>query len=945
MFANFQQEPEFNLDLRGVIPSNPARIARWGVIIIGLILLFVLLTLLRAIYTDWLWFGELGFRGVYVKVLVTRIVMFFVGALVFGVIAGVSLYFAHRLSRGPEEVPLPQATRDLLRGLIRWGVVAAVILLSVIFGVIAAAQWELFLRFWSGVSFGTVDPVYNKDVSFYVFSLPLYDFLQGWLLGAAIVILLATLGLYFVNYSFRGVGFLVTSGLKIHASIIGAVIMFILAFGHWLDRWSLLLSERGAVFGAAYVDLHALKPALLIMTIIAFASGVLILINAYQRGIRLLVGGVALWGVMAILLTIVWPNTMQRFRVNPNEFVKEQPYITRNIEFTRRGFGLQDIVEQPYPADRTLTAELISQNLQTVDNIRLWDHGPLSDVYKQIQLIRPYYDFKDADVDRYVVDGEVRQVMLAAREVSHEKVDSKWVNQKLRYTHGFGIAMSPVTEFTPEGRPEFFAKDIPQDGVIAVQPADGSAVNPPETVVTNPRIYYGEKTTSYVIVNTKDPELDYQAEGGELKSVTYFGTGGVPINSFIRRLAYAWQFGDINIQFTGRLTGDSRIQYRREIQHRISKVAPFLRLDKDPYIVAADGGLFWIQDAYTISDRYPYSERYPLDADDTGLIVDPTEERFNYIRNSVKVTVDAFNGTLGFYVVDPTDPMIKTYQEIFPTLFLPLEDMSTALRAHWRFPQDLFGFQAAMYLKYHMLVPQDFFNKEDLWGIPMEKFGQGGTLQPVAPYYVIMKLPGEEREEFVLLIPYTRNEPPIMAGWLAARSDGDNYGKLVGFNFPKQRQVDSPIQIEAKIDNDAVITKELTLLCQVGSECIRGNLLVLPMIAGDAYGLLYAEPIYLKAEGIEFPELKRVILASGDKVVMEDSVAAALCSLTDYCPDGTVAAAPGDSQVSAPTEAPVPEDPVKAEIGSVTEALEALKESLATLEEVLQALTELTGEQ
>ena len=325
--------------------------------------------------------------------------------------------------------------------------------------------------------------------------------------------------------------------------------------------------------------------------------------------------------------------------------------------------------------------------------------------------------------------------------------------------------------------------------------------------------------------------------------------------------------------------------------------------------------------------------------------MDPTEERFNYIRNSVKVTVDAFNGTLGFYVVDPTDPMIKTYQEIFPTLFLPLEDMSTALRAHWRFPQDLFGFQAAMYLKYHMLVPQDFFNKEDLWGIPMEKFGQGGTLQPVAPYYVIMKLPGEEREEFVLLIPYTRNEPPIMAGWLAARSDGDNYGKLVGFNFPKQRQLDSPIQIEAKIDNDAVITKELTLLCQVGSECIRGNLLVLPMIAGDAYGLLYAEPIYLKAEGIEFPELKRVILASGDKVVMEDSVAAALCSLTDYCPDGTVAAAPGDSQVSAPTEAPVPEDPVKAEIGSVTEALEALKESLATLEEVLQALTELTGEQ
>ena len=944
MFANFQQEPDLNFDLRGIVPTNPARLIRWGAVILGIVLLFVVLTILRGIYTDWLWFGELGFRGVYVKVLITRVALFVMGGLAFGAIAGVSLYFANRVSEGPEELPLPQATRDILRGLIRWGVVAATVLLGVIFGVIAASEWELFLRFWNGVSFGTSDPVYNKDVSFYVFNLPLYGFLQGWVLGATIVVLLATVGLYFVKYSFRGVGFVITSGLKIHVSVLAAVIMFALASGHWLDRWGLLLSDRGAVFGVAYVDENALKPALLIMTIIAFASGVLILVNAYMRGIRLLIGGVALWGVMAVLLTIVWPNTMQRLTVNPNEFSRERPFIDRNIEFTRRGFGLENIVEQLYAAERDLSAELISQNLQTIDNIRLWDHGPLSDVYKQIQLIRPYYDFKDADVDRYVVDGEYRQVMLAAREVAREKLDpdsQTWINEKLRYTHGFGMAMSPVTEFTPEGRPEFFAKDIPRDGVIVVRGVDGSATDEPETVVTNPRIYYGEKTDSYVIVNTNTDELDYQAEGGELKSIKYYGEGGVPLSSFVRRLAYAWQFGDINVLISGEITGGSRIQYRREIQHRISKVAPFLRLDHDPYIVASGGGLFWIQDAYTVSNNYPYSDPN----------VDVAGKSFNYVRNSVKVVVDAFNGSLAFYVVDNNDPMIRTYQEIFPELFLPLEDVDQSLRAHFRFPQDLFGFQADKYLRYHMLDPQDFYNLEDIWSIPSEKFGQSGELVPVAPYYAIMKLPGGDREEFVLLIPYTRNDPPIMAGWLAARNDGENYGQLVAFNFPKERQVDSPQQIEARIDNDSDISEWFTLRCQEGSDCIRGNLLVIPMASRDpitgeeTLGLLYAEPVYLQAEGIEFPELKRVILATGEKVVMEDSVDAAVCSLTGFCRDGTEAA-PGDAQVSAPPPAPTaPDDQMKVEIDSVTEALEALKEGLTTLEEALQRLTELTEEQ
>ena len=938
MAENFERGSQFSLDFGGVNPFVLRKRLKWGALVVGLILLFVLLSLLRSIYTDWLWYGELGFRSVFIKVLVTRIVLFVLGGVIFGVLAGISLYFANRVSQGTEQIPLPQATSDFLRRFIKWGAVAAAAVLSAIFGALVAGEWQVFLRFESAVSFGATEPVYNKDVSFYVFSLPLYDFIQGWFLGAAIVILLATLALYFVNFSMRGVGILITPGVRVQVSIIAAAIMLILGLGHWLDRWGLLLSDRGLVFGAAYTELHALKPALLILTIISIASAVLILVNAYMRGIRLLIGAVVLWIVMAIVLGIAWPNVVQRFTVNPNEFVKELPYIERNIEFTRKGFGLGDVAERLYPADPTLTAEMVRDNPETIDNIRLWDHGPLSDVYKQIQLIRPYYDFKDADVDRYVVDGRYRQVMLAAREVAQEKLDPEaqtWVNERLRYTHGFGIAMSPVTEFTPEGRPEFFARDIPPDGVYTIQ--SKSPVGEPDTIISNPRIYYGEKTTEYVIVNTKTDELDYQAEGGELRSIKYYGVGGVSLGSFIRRLAYTWQMGDINILITGETTADSRIQYRREIQERISTIVPFLHLDKDPYLVAAEGALFWIQDAYTLSDRYPYSDPNP-----GGIDIG----RFNYIRNSVKVTVDAFNGTVRFYVVDPADPLIQTYQSIFPKLFTPLDAMPLSLRAHLRYPQDMFGFQAGKYLKYHMLVPQDFYNLEDIWSIPSEKFGQKrGDLQPVDPYYVIMKVPGEEREEFVLLLPFTRNEPPIMAGWLAARNDGEAYGELVAFTFPKDRQVDSPEQIEAKIDNDEYISQWQTLRCVEGSgsTCIRGNLLVIPLAVGDAFGLLYAEPLYLLAEGVEFPELKQVILATQEKVVMEASVSEAIKSLTGFSRAATPTTV--DAQQPAPAETVAPADSVRAGIESLADAIEELKKGLSGLEEALEQLNELVGDQ
>ena len=917
MAENSGQESEFPVDAGNQqVTQQMGTLLKWGAAVGGLVVLYSLVSLLKSVYTDLLWFDALDFRGVYTKILFMRVVLFLIGAAIFAVPMSISALYAHRLSRGPVTLPLPEETVDVLRKIIGWGAVATVAVLSLIFGGVLSSRWEIFLRFFNSATFGQKDPVFSRDLSFYVFDLPVYEFVQGWLLGAGVVVLLASLALYVVNYGFRGVSFSLTTGLKVQLSIIGSFLMLTLALGHWLDRWELVLSEQGAVFGAAYVDLHARSPALLVLTVVAAAGGVLALVNAYMRGLRLLVGAVLLWIAMSVLLSAGWPAAMQQLRVNPNEFVKEREYIDRNIEFTRSGFGIEidDVEELFYPVDTSVPKEAIEQNPQTINNIRLWDYRPLSDVYKQIQLIRPYYDFKDADVDRYTVNGEYRQVLLSAREVAPEKLDENsqtWVNQKLIYTHGIGLAMSPATQFTPEGRPEFYAKDIPNDGRIPV----GAPGAEPDLVVDNPRIYYGENTVDYVITNTKTDEVDYNTEEGELIRNRYSGEGGVRLSSIFRRMAYAWEFADINIMISGEITDGSLLQYHREVQERISKVAPFLLLDEDPYIVATEGRLIWIQDAYTVSDKYPYS--------------DPIDGSFNYIRNSVKITMDSFDGDIRFYVWDTSDPMVRTYAEIFPDLFTPKESMPESLREHVRYPQDLFTIQAQKFTRYHMREAQDFYNNEDLWDFANEKFGQGETLQVVKPYYVIMKLPGEEREEFVQLLPYTPSQRQNLIGWLAARSDGENYGKLVVFNFPKDRQIDGPEQVEARIDNDQDISAWFTLRCTEGSTCIRGNLLVIPV----GSSILYAEPIYIQAEGVRFPELKRVILASGDRVVMEDSLREALDALTEPEEGVLPPAGPGEA-------AGTPDRTIGSELENLREALEVLKEDIDALEDALRRLAQ-----
>ena len=918
------QFPQFDFDAESISRRFQGRM-KWIVAIALVAILFVIASFARSIYTDFLWYGELGFRGIYIKVLTTRIALFAVGFIVTAILLAISLLTINRNTSGPGGLPIPEDLAKIAGRLLTIIAIAATLIIGIVMGSFFASKWELFLRFTNAANFGVTDPLYGKDLSFYIFELPTYSFIQGWLLAVAIVVGIASTVLAFANFTLRGVSFTLTSTIRNQLIIIGSIIVLIVSIGFWIDRLELVHSDGGVVYGATYSDVYAKKIALLVLSILGVIVAGAMIIGAFLKNIKISIAPLGLWVILIFALGSAWPSIVQQFSVNPQEFVKEQKYIEDNIEYTRIGFGLNSIDEAFYETEGSVTSDLINANLKSVENIRLWDYRPLTNVYKQIQLIRPYYDFKDADVDRYMINGEYRQVLLAAREVAPEKLAEEsqtWVNRKLFYTHGIGIAMSPATEFTSEGRPIFFAKDIPANGQIPISSPETGAT--PDVMVNNPRIYYGENTHDYVIVNTNTEELDYQTGEGELIKASYEGDGGVSVGTWFRKLVYAWEMRDINILISSELNNQSRIQYKREIQERVAEIAPFLTLDKDPYIVAGEGQLFWMQDAYTTSNKLPYSDP-ELD--------DQKHSDYNYIRNSVKVVIDAYTGDIDFYLWDENDPVALTYKKIFPKLFSDANEMPESIRSHVRYPQGLFSIQASKYIKYHMDDPQHFYGNEDLWAIPQEKFGQGDVLQEVEPYYVIMKLPGNEKEEFVQLIPYTPTNRPNMVGWLAARSDGDQYGNLVAYNFPKDRQVDGPEQVEARIDNDQDISAWFTLRCAEGSTCIRGNLLVIPI--GDS--ILYAEPIYIQAEGVSFPELKKVILATAEKVVMGDSLDDALYMLT------------GDSyQITNQNRSESPPSTEKKDsnnisIGNATsqdvnKSIQRLRQELDALEDLIQKL-------
>jgi uncharacterized membrane protein (UPF0182 family) len=800
-----------------------------------------------SLYTDWLWFEEVGFTRIFTTVLTMKVAL----TLFFGGLFAAILYFNIRIAaRTPSgvrfldqeniiELPSPELVDPLLRRLL----VPGALLLALLAGPQAASHWESVLLFWNVVPFGMEDPLFGRDIGFYVFWLPALSSLYSWSIFTVGLTFLATAFTYLVyraiQYSPRGL--FLGERARAHLLWLAAIFFAVKAGGYYLDSFELLYSSRGVVFGATYADVYGNLPALRLLAFVALLGALLAILQLYRRGLMYLLVGVGLLAGIHLVGLNLYPSLLQRFRVVPNEIEAERPYIERNIQFTRRAYGLDKIESKDFPAEEQLTVQDLKRNDATIKNIRLWEHRPLLATYAQLQEIRTYYKFVEVDNDRYQIDGTYRQVMLSARELSHQHLPSRgnWINEHLTYTHGYGVVFGPVNQVTPEGLPEFFVKDIPPVSTGPVK-------------VTRPEIYYGEVANDYVFVKTKAQELDYPA-GDQNVYTNYQGSGGVPIRSFWRKLLFSARYGTLRILLSNDITAESRILYHRQIHERVKKIAPFITFDRDAYLVIAQGGrLFWIIDGYTTSDRYPYSE--------------PTRRLGNYIRNSVKAVVDAYNGSVTFYLSAPEDPIIQAYGKAFPGMFHALEKMPEDLRAHIRYPQDLFAVQARIYATYHMQDPQVFYNKEDLLSIPRKS--QNGQERDMEPYYTIMRLPGEKKEEFVLLLPFTPNKKDNMRAWLAARSDPPHYGKLIALDFPKAKLVYGPKQIDARIDQDAFISQQLSLWSQRGSTVIRGSLLAIPI----EQSLLYVQPLYLAAEKGSLPELKRVLVAFGNQIAMEETL-------------------------------------------------------------------------
>ncbi|MBI5034420.1 MAG: UPF0182 family protein [Chloroflexi bacterium] len=831
------------VDWDEIFRRQPPNLRRPILLGVALLALWILFAITPRLYTDYRWFEEVGYTSVLTTEWGARIAIFFGAAAAFFIFTLANVAIARRLTPRVSDESTRWAQVAAFAGKsITFLLILGSLILAIIVGLIAQADWLMFLRYQNAAAFGTSDPIFNQEIAFYVFTLPVYRFLVSWVSGAIILAGIATGVTYLL-----GLGRVVwTNAVKAHLSFLGFLFLLVQAWNYQLDLYGLMYSPRGVVFGASYTEVNAQVPALNILTVLALVLAVLLLVNVFIRAFKAIGIAVALWILAAVLLNEVYPSMVQQFEVKPSEFTKEQPYIKHNITLTRQAFGLDGIQEAPYPSEDSPTTADIKNNSDTINNIRLSDYRPLLQTYNQIQSIRTYYDFSDVDIDRYTIDGKYRQVMLSARELSTQKLTEKaqtWVNLHLVYTHGYGIAASSVNEFTSDGLPNLLVKDIPPTGVLPI---------------TRPEIYFGSETSSYILVKTREQEFDYP-KGDQNAFSTYAGTGGVSVGNIWDRTMFALRLADMNILLTDALIGDSRIVFNRQIQTRIRRIAPFLMLDHDPYIVVADGKLFWIQDAYTITDLYPYSEPYA-----SGL---------TYIRNSVKITIDAYNGTTNFYVADPNEPILKSYRGIFPALWKPIEQMPESLQAHLRFPEDLFTVQASMYLTYHMQDPLVFYNKEDIWAIPNES--NDGTPNVMEPYYVIMRLPGDTKEEFMLMQPFTPARRQNMVAWLTAKSDGTDYGKRLVYRFSKDKLVYGPEQIHARLNQDPVISSQLTLLSQRGSKVLWGNLLVIPIEKST----LYVQPMYLLAEQSQIPQMKKIVVATANNIVMEDSLQAGLARL------------------------------------------------------------------
>jgi uncharacterized membrane protein (UPF0182 family) len=877
-----------------VIDVTPPRRRRWrGWALAGLVIVFIALYRSLSIYLSALWFGSLGYSSVYWYIFKLKLALFLVFTLVTAAILRSAFWLlervfaAHAIERRTIVInnqPVEFSPARFIRP-VSW-LVAAVV--GLFYGLEMKSEWQAFALYFNQVPTALHDPIFNKPLGFYLFSLPVYDSLSSWLISLSFVVLCVALAYTLL----LGVPQKVLRAATKPASTISfaavsfalAVFLLLLALRTCLSRFPYLWEDHQTFSGVTFVEANYLLPALLFVSIALVLAAAIALLNAFtKKSLRLLLVGLAPPLVVYVVGVVLVPAYVTSFVVKPNELGRETTYIGHNILATRHAFGLDQIEQRDFPAETSVEALNLRENTASLENIRLWDWKALQDTLKQIQAIRTYYDFPDVDVDRYQIDGKTRQMMVAAREIAVDKLPEasrNWINQKLIYTHGYGLTMNTANGFTPEGMPRFIVSNMPVESTS------------PDIKITRPQIYFGQDTKNDVYVKTKQKEFDYP-QGEENTYTTYEGTGGIALGGAFRRTLLAWALGDVSkLPFSDDITAESRVMIRRDIRQIVNGLAPFLIYDNDPYLVVTkDGRLFWMIDAYTQSATYPYSRHHSVG-----------NYSVNYIRNSVKVVIDAYNGTTQFFVFDPQDPLIAAYRSTFPALFQDAANMPADLRAHVRYPETLFKAQGEVYGLYHTQNSNVFFQREDVWSvanrISVDEQSNNKEMKPIDPYFVLMQLPEEKNTlEFVLILPFTPANRNNMIGWLAGRSDGENYGKLVAYNFPRGRLVDGPVQIEARIDQNAQLSAQFSLWNQQGSRVIRGHLLVIPL----GRSLLFLEPIYLQATSSPMPELRLVVLATQERLGYGTNFAEAMTSLF-----GDAASPPVQTENAKPQQSPSP---------------------------------------
>ena len=852
----------------GVNLPNPRIIKLFGAFVLFL-LLFALVSKASGWLVDWLWMKELGYSPLFLRLIWIKLLLFAAAGTPVFLYLWINLKIAAGSQKsgflrlqGPKDEDIYEfPARPLRIGLLRFFVSLVVALL---FGLAFSADWDTFVRcFWGG-PFGRPDPLFGMDIGFYVFRLPVFETIQKSLSF-----------LTFLAMPFTFLGYLVSrqvvlsaasfknGRMFVHLSILFVLFLAVWGSGYLLDIFALLNEKRGVVFGAGYTDYHVVRLGLLAMTAATALLAACVLINLKQRRLAVVLGGIAVYLVLMVVILGIIPALVQSYIVQPNELALERPYLQHNIALTRQAYQLDRVEERPFAAVNDLSLGAISRNSDTLKNVRLWDWKPVLQAFRQTQEMRLYYRFYQVDVDRYLLPGEgYRQVMVSGRELSEQVFQQArtWVNQYLEFTHGYGLAMCYVSETTEGHLPRMVVKDVPPES--------------PLLKISRPAIYYGEHMAGYRIVKTGVEEFDYP-QGDKNVYTRYEGTGGIPLSSFWRKLLFSWQLVDTNILMSNYITPESRVQLYRTVRERVGRIAPFLSLDPDPYLVVSEGRLFWIQDCYTTSSRYPYS--------------DPYTSSLNYIRNSVKAVIDAYNGSVSFYVSDPDDPVLSAYARAFPGVFKPLAELSEDLTAHIRYPEDIFRIQTERLMTYHMTDPRVFYNREDVWALPSQK--RAAESAPMDPYYTLIRLQGQEKLQFLLMLPMTPFKKENMVAWIAAGCDRPDYGKLITYRLPKDRLIYGPTQIEAMIDQEPTISQQLSLWDQRGSRVIRGNLLVIPI----ENSFLYVEPVYLIAEEVNIPQLIRVIAAYGSRVVMQPTLDEAIRAVFSGLP--AVAAGPAGTPV------------------------------------------------